>query len=402
MNLNPFKRKQQVVAVGSPLFIPVSWAQDFLSNALGVNEAKYFEYYCQVPELQAVINYRANCLASMNVKARRIEGDDIDKDPALDLLKQPNDLMSFAEFVRQYSIYRDLTGNSYIYTLYGTTVEKTQALWQIPPFNVTIKAKENVNQFTSTDYKEIINGYEVTIGSKKIIFKPEEVIHFFDSIIQSNKELTLKGVSKIQPLTQLLQNIKVSYEARGIILGNSPLGMITNDSQDAAGTVPLDPKEKKEVQDAMRGYGTSAGKYSYLISSAKLKWQGMASSVTTQHFDEVTNDLRSICNAYAFPPDLLLAGSTYENIKEAKKQLYQDSIIPQANDFLQGISSGLGLLGRGVELYADFSHIAVLQDDYEKQARTWNVTVMALNKAYADQAITLQQYQDALTKVGLI
>lgn len=402
MGLFSKKSATPVRVIDPRIFIPIDFGNDFLSSALGINDSKYLEYYLTIPELQAVVNYRAKCFGSMKVKLRKKDGADVEKHAILDLLNQPNILQSFSEFARQFSIYRDTAGNGFIYTLFGTSIEKTQALWNISPYGSEIEINKTAQLHKVTDYKEIIKAYKFLTDNKQIEVTPEEVIHFADNLVIDPKKLDLKGRSKLQPLTQTLENIKTAYESRGIILGNSPLGMITNDSTDAVGTVPLDPKEKKEVQDQMKGYGTSKGKYSYLISSAKLKWQSMSVSITEQHFKEVTEDMRTICNAFAFPPDLLLANSTYENIKEAKKQLYQDSIIPEANDWLSGLSSAFGLMESNLELHADFTHIAALQDDFEKKTRMWNVATMALNKALADQAITVEEYKATLEKIGMI
>lgn len=399
-----FRKKTAVPTrvIDPKVFIPIDFGADFLSSSLGVNESKYLEYYLSIPELQAIVNYRAKCFGSMKVKLRKKDGADVEKNPILDLLNQPNVLQSFSEFARQFSIYRDTCGNAYIYTLFGTAIEKTQALWNLSPYGAEIEINKSNSLHTSTEYKQIIKAYKFEAEDKHYTVEPEEIIHFADNLVINPKKTDLKGRCKIQPLVQTLENIKTAYESRGIILGNSPLGMITNDSRDAVGTQPLDPKEKKEVQDSMRNYGTSKGKYSYLISSAKLKWQSMSVAITEQHFKEVTEDLRTVCNAFAFPPDLLLANSTYENIKEAKKQLYQDSIIPEANDWLSGLASAFGLIDTGLELYADFSHIPVLQSEYESKATTWNTTTMAANRAFQDGVITIEEYRLILSRANMI
>jgi phage portal protein BeeE len=212
----------------------------------------------------------------------------------------------------------------------------------------------------------------------------------------------MKGQSKIKPLTQALENIKTSYEARGIILGNSPMGLLSSGAKDADGIKALSNAEKEQVQKAMQKYGMTKEKYHFLITAQPLLWQAMTTTVTDSHFKEVNEDLRTVCNAYSFPPDLLVAGTTYENTKEAKKQLYQDSIIPEMTDFLQGLSSALLLPDSGLELYADFSHIACLQTDNKLRADMFNSMVTAYSKAFADGAITIEQYTEALTQIGMI
>jgi len=404
MGIFSFKKKGAIpTSVINPWFISIKDFQRYVIGDKGHDDSKYLKYYETIPELQSVINYRAKCFASMKVKMRNLKTDtEIESDPILTLLNQPNVLQSGQEFFRQFSTYKDIFGNDFIYMLFGTDVSKTKALWNLPPIDIEVLSPKDVKIWTATNYAELIKGYKLKIDNKETELTPEEVIHFYDNLIIKNDKLNLKGTSKVHALSQTLENIKISYEARGIILGNSPLGIISNESQDASGTVPLNEKDKQEVQSQMRTYGTALEKHSYVITNARLKWQSMATTVTEQHFKEVTEDMRTICNEYSFPPDLMLAGSTYENIKQAKKQLYQDSIIPEAEDFLSGLSSGLGLIDNNKILYPDFSHIAVLQTDYETKARTYNTMVMALSKAFADGAITVQQYTEQLTKIGMI
>jgi hypothetical protein len=404
MGIFSFKKKSAIPfqLINPAIFMPINSVYQFLSGGGVVDEQKFFNYYYQIPELQAVLNYRAKCKSSMKIKARNVKtGEDV-TNPFEKLLLQPNILQSFEEFMRVQSINQDILGNSYIHMYFGTSPESTVSLWNIPGVGAEIVTPRNLNIFTSQKYSDIILKYKFKYNEHEITFEPDEIIHFADAMLLTDRPLTLKGESRVRPLCQNLENIKTTYEARGVIIGNSPLGMITNDSTDAIGTSPLDPKEKEAVQKAMKKYGAGMDKYQYIITASKLKFQSMSVNISDTHFKEVEEDLKVICNAFSFPVDLLRGQTTYENVKEAKKQLYQDSIIPESIDFLSGLSSALGLLDKNIQLYPDFSHIPALQTDYETKARTYNVMTMALSKALADQAITIEQYTEALEKIGMI
>ena len=56
-------------------------------------------------------------------------------------------------------------------------------------------------------------------------------------------------------------------------------------------------------------------------------------------FEEVDDDFKTIANAYSFPPEVLLPDTKYENKQKALVQLYQEAIIPEADEWLQGISN---------------------------------------------------------------
>jgi phage portal protein BeeE len=404
MNLNPFRKKSNIpVRIVNPtLFMPVTWANQFLSIAGTVNEKLFTKYYLTVPELQSIINYRAKCKSSAKIKLRRIEGEDVIKHPILDLIRQPNFLQSTEEFIMSQSIEQDVYGNSYIYPFFGTSIDKTESLWNLPGEGVEIITDRNLNIFTTLKSENPVKEYRFNYNDSQLKFPPEQVIQFFNNLLIGTGPLTLKGQSKIQPLTQALENITTSYEARGIILGNSPMGLLSSGAKDSDGIKSLTNTEKEQVQMSMKQYGMTREKYNFLITAQPLLWQAMTTTVTDSHFKEVNEDLRTVCNAYSFPPDLLMAGTTYENTKEAKKQLYQDSIIPEMNDFLQGLSSALLLTDSGLELYADFSHIQVLQADQKARADMFKSMVESYSKAFVDGAITLPQYTEALTQIGMI
>lgn len=403
-------RKKSATQLNSiePTFFPLQFIQDYLSDSLSANDLNYIKYYFSVPELQAIVNYRARCFASMKVKVRNANSkEEIEKHPILDLLSQPNPLQVFDEFAKQYLISKDIFGNAFVHPVFGAKRENSRALYNLPAMNADIlTVKDNINVFEMTDIKEIVKEYEFYFRGAQLKFVPDEIIHFYDNLIFDNQKADrqwLKGKSKIQPITQPLENIKTAYEARGILSGNSPLGILTNRTKDAQGTTPMLKLDKEQLQEDMQKYGLSKKKWQFIVTSASVEFESMAVNMgNLKLFEEVNADLVTIANAYAFPPDIFRGEVTYENRKESVKQLYQDSIIPEAEEWLSGLSSGLGLLDNDIELYPDFSHIPSLQDDYEKKSKTWNWTVTALDKALSVNAITLEEYRNTLGKIGML
>lgn len=411
MGIFPFsvkiQRKSQPVAMGElrSTFMPLDFIKAFLSNSLNSGEDNYLKYYLSVPELQAIINYRARVLASMRVRMRKVESkDEIEKHPILNLIQNPNPLQSFSEYVKQYSIGRDIFGNSFIHLVFGLNVEKTQAIYNLPALHSEIiPVNKNIIPYNQTNASEIIKEYQFKFNSGTITYQPDEIIHINDNQIQVEGNKWLKGTSKIMPLTQVCENIKTAYEARGILQGNSPMGIITNKSTDGQGSVPMIPGEKEQIQLDLKRYGLKKEKYQFLVTSANLDWTSMAVNIGgLKLFEEITADQSALADAFSFPVELFQNNVTYANKKEAKKQLYQDSIIPEANEFLQNLSTGLNLIDQGIELYADFSHIPILQDDLEKRSNTWMRAVSALDKSFASQAITIEEYRENLIKIGML
>lgn len=398
-----FGRKSQVITTIKPTFYPVDFVHNFLSGGISATELELLHYYLTVPELSAIINYRGRTFAGMTVKMRNARtGEEVESHPILEMLRQPNPMQSFADFAKQYSISKDVFGNGYIHPVYGVDISNTKELYNLPGLNSRIIPQDGI-PFNKTEKDEIVKGYEFQFRGDTLTYAPDEVIHFADAKIRYDDENYLKGESKVRALSQACENIVTAYEARGILQGNSPLGVLSNRTTDGAGAPFMDPKETERVQDNLKDYGARKKKYQFIVTSANLDYVSMSQNITNlKLYEEVQADQLAVANAYGFPVELVQNEVTYENKKEAKKQLYQDTIIPEAEEWLQGLSRDLGLYDKNLELYPDYSHVQVLQEDMERKARTWNTTTMALNRSFQDGALSIDEYRDNLQKLGML
>ena len=396
---NPFGRKakksQDVVV--TPTFIPIEWMNAYLSDGLNANQKKFLELYLSVPELQAIINYKARVFSGMRVIAEDKNGNEINI-PQLNLFAKPNPLQNFKEFAMQYYVLRAIFGNEFIHPVYGGDKKQARALWNLPPMNAeVIPVSSNLVPFNMTEVKELIKGYKFWYKGQTITYAPEEIIHYNDNQVQFNEDKILLGDSKLRPLTQACENIKNAYEARGILIYNSALGILSNETTDGQGTVDMPPKEKNQLQkDFKEQYGLTKHKWQILMTNARLNWQSMAINVgQLKLFEEVDSDFRTIANAHSFPPEILQTDSTYENKQKALIQLYQEAVIPEADEWLQGFSNWMGL---DFELKSDFSHIAVLQMDKERASKSVNWAATGLAKAVESGLILQDEASEEFKK----
>jgi len=368
----------------SPTFTPLELMSAFLSDGMSANQKKFLTLYLTVPELQAIINYKARVFSGMHIISEDSEGNE-KKIPQIGLLNKPNPLQNFKEFASQYYILRSIFGNEFIHPVYGGDRTKTQALWNLPAMNAEIIPVSNqLIPFNMTKVEELIKEYKFWYKGQKIIYQPDEVIHFNDNQVQFTDNKILLGDSKIRPLTQACENIKNAYEARGVIIYNSALGILSNETTDADGTADIAVEDKKQLQEGYKGgYGLSKHKNQIILTNAALKWQSMAIDIgKLKLFEEVDSDFRTIANAYSFPPKLLQvkAGNSLSESDNdvALRQLYQEAVIPEADEWLLGLSDWMGLDNK---LKSDWSHIAVLQIDKERASKSLNWAATGLSKA---------------------
>lgn len=393
-------RKSQEIVI-TPTYIPLEWMNAYISNGLNANQKKFLELYLSVPELQAIINYKARVFSSMRIVAVDRNGEER-QIPQLDVFAKPNPIQNFKEFATQYYVLRAIFGNEFIHPVYGNDKQRAQTLWNLPPMNAEVVPVSNrLIPFNMTEADELIKEYRFWYKGEIIIYQPEEVIHYNDNQVQFDRDKILLGDSKLRPLTQACENIKNAYEARGILIYNSAMGILSNETTDAQGTVDMDQKEKEQMQkDFKEKYGLSQHKWQIIMTNARLNWQSMAINVgELKLFEEVDSDFRAIANAHNFPPELLQPrpGSSLNpgDKKEALKQLYQEAIIPEADEWLQGIANWMQL---DYELRSDWGHISALQADKELSSKAINWAANGLAKAVAAGIISAADAQEEFKK----
>ncbi len=239
--------------------------------------------------------------------------------------------------------------------------------------------------------------YWYDTGGQKIKLDKANIIHLNDNRVQSDKFLT--GTSKIQSLQPAIQNIREAYRKRNIIL-KMPIGIFSNSSTDATNyAVPMLPEEKEKAQLALRNHGalpyfTNLG-VSYNDMSINAGNMGL--------FQEVKEDVGRICDAYGVPYEMLASekGVTFANLKEAKKQFYEEGIIPDGNEKVDALNLHIGTDKKSWNIVSDYKHLPVFAEDVKQRAISLKQMVEALSKALADGAISLEQYQSELEKFGI-
>ena len=145
------------------------------------------------------------------------------------------------------------------------------------------------------------------------------------------------------------------------------------------GSLPMTPEERDEIQNDW----VNRNKDKLVITESDVNWTPMSyPTKDLMLFEELTEDKMAIIDAYGLSYYLFsqAKGSTFSNVKEGMRMSYQDTIIPETNQMYQTISQQLGLIDEGIYIKADFSHVAVLQDDRNAEASAMNLRADAVNK----------------------
>ncbi len=327
------------------------------------------EAYMKCPPVAYIVNRKAQAFINgrtwvLNSQGKEQKtGEDAKK--ITKLMRHPNKLQSQKEFEAQGYIYQQLFGFNIILPIkpvgFTDNIDAT-SLWNIPASWIDIKATEE--RFTKSGgvgLSEIAFNYR---GVKTVIAVADLII--IRDFTPSFNTLTFPG-SKLRPLVMPINNIIGQLETENAIINNrGPQGIFTSDQGTGNyAPVAMTPDEKDDIQKELRRYGTRARQIQYIVTSAALKFQPIGSNIKDLALYEGRNEnTKEICRGLNFPPFILgLADTTYNNMGAAEKGLYQNSVIPDAENYYEQLTTAFGLEAKNLWLNKDFASVPVMQED---------------------------------------
>lgn len=195
-----------------------------------------------------------------------------------------------------------------------------------------------------------------------------------------------------------INNIIGAYQSRNtLIKRRGALGIISSDTKDESGTVSLTSNEKDDLQKEFLKYGLMKDQYQVIISNAAIKWQQIGYPTRDlMLFEEIEDSTMRICDAYGYPYRLLSSEKTNSlggsDLKEYKKLLYQDTIIPDAEMIADDLNLLFGLNDLPERIEIDYTHIAIMQEDKQKEAQARKTRNEALQIEFYNNLITLNRW----------
>lgn len=276
------------------------------------------------------------------------------------LLEQPNASQSYSSWISELIAFRKLTGNGYIYGIApdtGLKAGKYTELYVMP--SQVMEIISNGIMEPVSKYRLEYNGtYEMPAdcichikdfnpyydGTGSHLYGQSPLRAGFRSLTTNNEAVTT-GVKYLQNQT-----------ARGILMSEE--GDI-NEVQ----AQQLKDKFRKQHQGS-----TNAG--DVLITPKKLSWINFGLSASDLSLiEQYKASVKDLCNIYGVPVQLLnnTDASTYNNMKEAKKALYQMAVIPELMKIQDELNRWLApKYGDKICIEFDFTAIPEMQEETEK------------------------------------
>ncbi len=334
----------------------------FLNVLLNQTQNFALEKYADEGYRKNVIVYRcikeiANCLSNIDIeivdsKDRLIQNHEIIK-----LLNKPNPIQSRKTFFYSWVVYHLCAGNSYILKI-KNPLNKTRELHLLPPHKVQIKCKTDEFFPQAYVYKE---------GAKEKIF-PVNPINGECDILHFKEIDPLNGHYGLSPLQASAYSVDIHNEGSKWnfnLLKNSaiPSGVISSENF-------LNIEELQNFKEIIRNYYAGAQNTNkILFLEGGLKFEQMSLTPKDMDFQQSMNvSARNIASAFGVPFALIIPeASTYNNIKEAKESLYENTVLPLFSQMLEELTRTLNNEFQDILIRPNLDSISALENRREKK-----------------------------------
>jgi len=331
--------------------------------------------------------YKAN-LIRKNAMVE-LEGTELHK-----LLERPNAAQSYSSWISELIAFGKLTGNRYIYGIApetGINQGKYKELYVMP---------SQIMEIVSGGIMQPVQKYRIEYQGAYDI-AAEDICHIKDfNPYYDGTGSHLYGQS---PLRAGLRSLTTNNEAvqTGVkyLQNQTARGILTSDEGD------LNEVQAQQLKDKFRKNFQGANNAGdVIITPKKLSWVNFGLNAADVSLIEQYNaSIKDLCNIYAVPVQLLnnTESSTYNNMKEAKKALYQNCVIPELNKIRDELNRWL-VPKFGDKLFIDFDYSAIpeLQEENEKVvdqlSKAWWVTPnekrRVMNYGVDEENVALDNY----------
>lgn len=355
--------------------------------------------YALCSPLMSVISKKCAAIKNLRLAATTEDGEDLERPDAVRTISRPNSVQGIADFVAYIEVMTQIFGKAYIVRMESVGLPGAFELFVVPNLCVTENAA--ISPALSFMPDADIVDYTVTIcGSSMKIAKEDMFI-----VRDASYDLNACGgnISRMVSLQKPVNTFVASYEAvHELMINRGMLAIIslTSGSGDIIrdARLPETESEKKNIQQAFRKYGIRSDQFKYAITSMNAVVSPVSSMITDLGLTDVQKACKKeIADIYQVPSVLLdVEGSTYANAKEAKTILYNDAIIPEANNIFYVLNRIYGFEDFKVMPYYD--HLELFQESKREQAAGMTNLVNALNNAVSGGLMTTEQAKTELLK----
>lgn len=348
-----------------------------------------YDLYNTIPQLRTPVDKLAAMFSNGVFKYQKIGSNELMPLPPdiAKLLENPNILQGQNPFLNQYLRQLIVYGNQFIYKNSASKITTTpQSLINVS--SAYIKPKLTGKMFDQVSLDGIVKEYEYNENGTIKTFEVNQILWSKISDLDNN----LIGYSPLKAMKYPLSNTVAAYQYLNCIsTEKGSIGVLSSQSKDAMGALPMTEDEKKELERTYREEnGIEDNQKKIHITTGSVTWTPM--SYPTKDLllmEQIDANFLSILNVLGVNQNLFI-NSTYENLKHGLIQTHNDTVVVYADGFTQALSKFIGI-PETHRLVLDYSHLPYLQNDKKQEADTFQSVSNALNNLVTGGILNTQQ-----------
>jgi HK97 family phage portal protein len=347
---------------------PETWSPEVYGNYIATSSAVY-----------ACTNLRARNLASLPLHFYD-DGEEVTDGPLIDLMKRVNPWWTPNRLWQMTVLALDLWGEAYWVLERGPDGKgEPREIWWARPDRMRLVP----------DYNDYISGYIYEWNNQRLAFTADEVIYFR----YPNPINEFEGLSPIAATRLALDTGHAALRSNHNVFSNGVqlAGVVTPADKDSTWARDQVEALRDMLEKRFKGVD-KAHRLAVLGQAATFTPMGI--SPKDAQFIELMRWTRSdACMVYGVPPELIgdQEGATYNNVREAHKGFWTDTMIPLAQMLTQELTEQLLPKFKQPVDRAEFdlSGVQALQADMKEtaeQAKVWASIGVPLNRILSELA----------------
>lgn len=319
----------------------------------------------EVPELAGILNYCGRSYVSGDFQVRR--EDEIISNRYENLFKKPNPISTERTFRMNLAEYIMAYGFCFVYKNQPGIITNTKGLYLLDPNETTIKTKvkSTSDAVNIENLKDIIKHVEVSQGGVIAKYKDiDKLILFVNDVNFSIQDYELKFDKPLDSLRNALEVTPALYDIMTSLANEGGVqGFISNRQTDSVGFVPLQDKEKSQLEKIFKNYGLKKKQSRVAISPSNVEYVETSAKIKDLAIDVQKRIIKeTIADVIGFDAILLNSteGKKYDNYKQARQSFFTELIMPLASVIDEAFTDAL-LPDYNENFHTDYSELDVFQ-----------------------------------------
>lgn len=331
-----------------------------------VVDTKQYKKYKQLYN-SSFTNKSALSIAS-NV-AKKAFDDEVVDGALSKLILKPNGYQGQDEFFKMLITQYELFGEAFVWKNRGVLADglEGEARHNKPVLELHVLPSNMVEVLPDPADVWGILGYELQISGTNLFIPKEDIIHWkqtnpnFDAVTRTH----LRGQSSLRALLRTITQANSIEDAATAMFQNGGAKGILFDKL----LRRIEPVQEKQIRDVI-DRKINSGSLKSAVAAIQGDWGYIDLGLSSVDMELLKADghlIEKICNAMGVPPEMFIAGNTYQNKKEARQDFLTNKIIPLCASCDDELNRGLAKdFKTGTVIHTDYENEPELQEDIKE------------------------------------